>query len=91
MDGWGQPRASLHASQTLVGNIVTALNQARPNARGKKDASEQQLKSALQIAFAEALPKVSSCCCAGACICMLMMKGMTTLCTGHVGSGMSQT
>lgn len=60
MDGWGQPRASLHASQALVGNIVTALNMARPIARGKKDASEQQLGFALQIAFAQALPKVSS-------------------------------
>ena len=67
MDSWGQPRASLHASQGLVGNIVVTLNQARPIARGEKDAVEQQLGSALQIAFAEALPKVSSCCCANAC------------------------
>ena len=62
VDSCGQPKASLHASQALVGNIVGALNQARPIARGQKDASEQQLGSALQIAFTEAMPKVSCCC-----------------------------
>ena len=76
VDSWGQPRASLHASQALVGNIAAALNQARPIARGKKDASEQQLGSALQTAFAEALPKVSR---RGSAHCMLTMMRMTTL------------
>ena len=84
VDSWGQPRASLHASQALAGNIVTALNQARPIARGKKDVSEQQLGFALQVAFTQALPKVSSCSCANDCVCMLVYNNLDDRKNTHV-------
>ena len=59
LDGFGRPSAPLHASKTLVASILAALDGSKPIARARKDASDEQLGFALQVAFTEALPKVS--------------------------------
>ena len=59
LDGFGRPSAPLHASKTLVAGILAALDGSKPIARARKDASDEQLGFALQVAFMEALPKVS--------------------------------
>ena len=58
LDGFGRPSAPLHASKTLVPTIIAALDGSKPIARARKDASDEQLGFALQLAFMEALPKV---------------------------------
>ncbi|KAL0043377.1 hypothetical protein WJX79_003113 [Trebouxia sp. C0005] len=57
LDGFGRPSAPLHASKTLVAGILAALDGSKPIARARKDASDEQLGFALQVAFMEALPK----------------------------------
>ncbi|DBA80407.1 TPA: hypothetical protein ACH3X2_007346 [Trebouxia sp. C0005] len=57
LDGFGRPSAPLHASKTLVASILAALDGSKPIARARKDASDEQLGFALQVAFTEALPK----------------------------------
>jgi hypothetical protein len=60
LDGFGHPSAPLQASKTLVPNVLAALDGSKPIARARKGASDDQLGFALQVAFTEALPKVSS-------------------------------
>jgi len=59
LDGFGKPSAPLHASKTLVATVLQALDGSKPIARARKDPSDEQLGFALQVAFVEALPKVS--------------------------------
>ena len=61
LDGFGCPSAPLQASKTLVPTILAALDGSKPIARARKGASDGQLGFALQVAFMEALPKVSIC------------------------------
>ncbi len=59
LDGFGHPSAPLQASKILVPNILAALDGSKPIARARKGASDGQLGFALQVAFMEALPKVT--------------------------------
>ena len=60
LDGFGRPSTPLHASKTPVPTILAALDGSKPIAQAKKGASDGQLGFALQVAFMEALPTVSS-------------------------------
>ena len=60
LDGFGRPSAPLHVSKTLVPTVLAALDGSKPIARARREASDGQLGFALQVAFMEALPKVTN-------------------------------